>query len=64
MLAAKAKAIGLKVLATSRSQPAPTPGVTPTTLDHLLATSDYVSLHVPATAETRHMIGAAQLAAR
>jgi D-3-phosphoglycerate dehydrogenase len=32
------------------------------TLDALLAESDFVSLHVPATPETRDMIGAAQIA--
>ena len=32
------------------------------TLDELLATSDIVTLHVPLTAETRRMIGAAELA--
>jgi glyoxylate reductase len=31
-------------------------------LDALLEQSDFVSLHVPETAETRNMIGAAQLA--
>jgi phosphoglycerate dehydrogenase-like enzyme len=31
-------------------------------MDELLATSDVVSLHAPALPETRHMIGAAQLA--
>jgi len=31
-------------------------------LDELLATSDVVSLHCPATPETHHLIGAAQLA--
>src|ERR1700675_663407 len=34
----------------------------PTTLQRLLAESDFVSLHVPLTAATRHMIGAAELA--
>ena len=38
------------------------PGVTWTDSDELLAQSDYVSLHVPLTAETRHMIGAPQFA--
>ncbi|MBQ7543597.1 MAG: D-glycerate dehydrogenase [Synergistaceae bacterium] len=32
------------------------------TLDELLAESDYVSLHCPLTPETRHLIGAEQLA--
>lgn len=32
------------------------------TLDQLLATSDFVTLHVPETAQTRGMIGAAELA--
>lgn len=33
-----------------------------TSLHELLERSDYVSLHVPLTAETRHLIGAAELA--
>jgi glyoxylate reductase len=35
---------------------------TPMALDELLATSDFISLHVPLTPETRHLIGAAELA--
>jgi D-3-phosphoglycerate dehydrogenase / 2-oxoglutarate reductase len=38
-------------------------GGVPAELGPLLAQSDYVSVHVPLTAETRHMIGRPQLAA-
>lgn len=61
-LAAKAQALGLRVLATSRSRREPMPGVEFVSLDELLAASDYVSLHTPLVPETRHMIGQAQLA--
>jgi D-3-phosphoglycerate dehydrogenase len=37
-------------------------GVAPVSLDELLAKSDIVSLHAPGGAETRHLIGAPQLA--
>jgi D-3-phosphoglycerate dehydrogenase / 2-oxoglutarate reductase len=38
-------------------------GGVPADLDQLLAQSDYISVHVPLTAETRHFIGAPQLSA-
>jgi D-3-phosphoglycerate dehydrogenase / 2-oxoglutarate reductase len=38
-------------------------GAVPVPFSNLIAESDFISLHVPLTAETRHMIGAAQLAA-
>jgi D-3-phosphoglycerate dehydrogenase len=60
-LAVKAQGLGLKILATART-PKPAPGVTYCDLDTLLAESDYVSLHLPVVPETRHIIGAAQLA--
>jgi phosphoglycerate dehydrogenase-like enzyme len=41
---------------------APVEGFAFAPFEELLATSDIVSLHVPLTAETRHMIGAAQIA--
>ena len=41
---------------------AETLGVELTSLDRLLGESDIVSLHVPSLPETRHMIGAAELA--
>jgi len=61
-LAEKAVGLGLKIVATSRSGRSAMPGVTLVSLDDLLADGDYVSLHVPLTSQTRHMIGAAQLA--
>ncbi|MEX2173470.1 MAG: C-terminal binding protein [Pirellulaceae bacterium] len=61
-LAEKARGLGLMMVATSRSRREPMLGVEYVELDELLARSDYVSLHTPLTAETRHLIGAAQLA--
>jgi len=40
---------------------APLFGATPTTLDDLLRTSDFISIHVPLTPETHHMIGSEAL---
>jgi D-3-phosphoglycerate dehydrogenase len=63
-LAQRAEGLGLKVIAYSRSA---TPGQTKhgmtfaESLDDLLERSDIVSLHVPLTDSTRHLIGAAQL---
>lgn len=52
-LAEKALPLGLKVVATSRSRRYQPAGVEFVELDELLARSDYVSLHTPATAENR-----------
>ncbi|MDR0347671.1 MAG: NAD(P)-binding domain-containing protein [Coriobacteriales bacterium] len=59
---------GCRVLACSRSArranaPTPTPAVEQLPLTELLKASDIVTLHVPLTAETRHLISAPQLAA-
>lgn len=61
-LARKAQALGFEVLATSRRLTGLVDGVRIVSLNDLLAASDYVSLHVPVTSETHHMIGAQQLA--
>ena len=50
-----------RLLVTSRSSSAP-PGTERLELPDLLAASDFVSLHVPLTAETRHLIDADALA--
>ncbi|CAK9080496.1 unnamed protein product [Durusdinium trenchii] len=50
-VAALAEAIGMKVVITSRS---PKPNALP--LEELLETSDFVSLHCPLNAETKHLI--------
>lgn len=61
-LAQKAQGIGLKVIGTTRSGKSRVPGVPIVSLDELLAQSDYVSLHIPASAETKKSFGAAQFA--
>lgn len=58
----KAQALGLRVLAYTRSGRNPGLGCEMAELARLLADSDYVSLHAPLTAETHHLLGAAQFA--
>lgn len=60
-VATKAQALGLSVVAATRSGREAPPGVMLVPLNQLLETSDYVSLHVPLTPQTRHLIGAAEL---
>jgi len=65
-LARKATGVGLRVIA---ADPFLAPGaggeadITPVPLCKLLAEVDFVSLHVPLTAETHHLIGEKELAA-
>ncbi|MCC9606942.1 C-terminal binding protein [Blastopirellula sp. JC732] len=59
LLAERALALGMRVIATSRSGKT-MPGVETVDLERILSESDYISLLVPATAETRHMFGAEQ----
>lgn len=59
-VAAKASSLGFRVIGFSRS-PGQLPGVTWRSLDVLLAESDFVSLHVPSTPATHHLIGAREL---
>jgi len=58
---ARAAAFGMSVAYTSR-RPVEWPGATAMTFDHLLATSDVVSLHVPLTPDTRKLIDQRALA--
>ncbi|NYJ04488.1 2-hydroxyacid dehydrogenase [Petropleomorpha daqingensis] len=64
-VARRARAFGMRMLATpsrSRVWDADADGVTFVELDELLAESDVVTLHVPLTDGTRHLIGDAALA--
>jgi len=61
-VAAKAQAIGMKLLATSRSGRHSVPGLAWADMNELLSQSDFVSLHVPLKDDTRGMIGASELA--
>lgn len=61
-----AQGFGLEVLACDphlRSEQVRAHGATPVTLPELLQRSDFVSLHCPLDATTRHLIGAEQFAA-
>lgn len=60
-LAEKAHGVGLRVIAYSRSRREPVANVEFVELDDLLARSDYVSLHVPSTPTTKHLINAEKL---
>lgn len=65
--ARRARALGMEVVAHDPHLAADDPawdshGATRMALEELLATADAVSLHVPLTAETRHLIDAAALA--
>ena len=59
-VAQRALAFKMRVIAWSKT-PRPIPGVEFVSLDELLATSDVVSLHVALNADTKHLIGAAEL---
>ena len=57
-VAARAAAFGMTIVHSSR----PGAGARDSGLDRLLSSSDVVSLHVPLSAETRHLIGQTELA--
>ena len=66
-VARRAAGFGLKLLAWTRSpanysDTAATLGVTMVSLDKLLDRSDFASIHLPLTAQTRHLLDAPQLA--
>jgi D-3-phosphoglycerate dehydrogenase len=59
-LAGKARALGMELVAHTRSGNDRGTGCRMMTLDGLLAESDFVSLHAPLTPATRHMLGLPQ----
>jgi len=59
-VAALGRAFGMEVCASSRSR-IDAAGVTQLELDELLRQADAISLHLPLTEQTRHMIGAREL---
>jgi glyoxylate reductase len=63
-VARRARGFDMRVLYTTRSQPEEdVAGAERVELDELLRESDFVSLHVPLTEQTRHMIGERELRA-
>lgn len=61
MMAEYGQAFRMNVIGTDPHVRAFPPGVTPMDLDELLARSDFVSLHVHLTPETRNLLGAREL---
>lgn len=62
-VARRARGFGLRIVATrSTSAPRANEDVPRRALDELLRESDFVSVHVPLTAATRHLLGANELA--
>ena len=64
-VASRARAFGMEIIAHDpfiSEQIAPTLGIDLLSVDELCARADYLTLHVPATAETRHLIDARRLA--
>jgi D-3-phosphoglycerate dehydrogenase len=59
-VASRARAFGLTILGCTRSGSDPGIGCTVVPLSQLLQQSDFVSLHLPATAANRHLIGKPQ----
>jgi D-3-phosphoglycerate dehydrogenase / 2-oxoglutarate reductase len=62
LVAQKALSLDLRVIGTSRTQHESPANVRWLPMHALLAASDFVSLHVPLTRETRHLISSAELA--
>lgn len=60
-VATRALALGLQVVTTRHRQPCDVVGVTELPLEELLATSDFVSLHLPLNAATRGLMNAERL---
>lgn len=61
-VARRAAGFGMRVLCTSRGDVAAEPSAERVPLGELLARADFVSLHVPLSAATRHLLGREELA--
>lgn len=57
-----AQALGMKILAYARTPREDEPGIRFASLEEVLAQSDYLTLHCPLNAETRHLINRERLA--
>jgi D-3-phosphoglycerate dehydrogenase len=62
VVAMRAAVLGMIVLGYNRRTIGPAPYMAMVSLDELLARSDFISLHVPLTESTRHMINAETIA--